>query len=65
MSEYTVIGFWNEADERHVVGVVEGDHVIHYGVDVTEGGLFAELVRAENAQLACDLVHNTGTGEEF
>jgi hypothetical protein len=62
LEQYTVIGFWNDEDERHVVGVIKGEHDVQCGVDVTEGGLFAELVLADSYQAAEDQVH--GSTEE-
>lgn len=64
--QFTVIGFWDDADERHVTGVIEGDHQVESGIDVTEGGLFAELITdAIDADSACSMVHGTGTEEQF
>lgn len=61
---FTVIGFWDSSDRRHVVGVVEGEQDVMSGVDVTEGGLFAVPVYdAVDPDSACSMVHGT-TGED-
>lgn len=61
---FTVIGFWDRDDRRHVVGVVEGNLAVLSGVDVTEGGLFAEVVPdAVDADSACGMIHGTSDDE--
>jgi hypothetical protein len=56
---FTVIGFWKN-DQRHVVGVVEGEQDVMSGVDVTDQGLFAEYVHdAIDADSACSLIHGS------
>jgi len=48
MRPFTVIGFWNDADEAIPVGIVEGEHVVGGGSDVSEGGPWAITVQAED-----------------
>lgn len=61
--QFTVIGFWNSEGQRHVVGVVEGEHQVTSGIDVEDNGLFAVFVYdAIDADSACSEVH--GTTEE-
>lgn len=63
--QFTVIGYWNEADLRIVTGVIEGWHQVTGGDDCTEGGPFAVLVRAEDAAAAEDMVNRTTEEEDF
>jgi hypothetical protein len=64
--QFTVIGFWDKHDRRHVVGVIEGEHDVTSGVDVTEGGLFAEFVEdAIDPDSACSMIHGTAEEHEF
>lgn len=46
---YTVIGYWNDADEAVAVGVIAGQHGVLGGAGATEGGDWATWVEAENA----------------
>jgi hypothetical protein len=64
LEQYTVIGFWNDEDERHVIGVIKGEQDVRGGVEVTEGGLFAELVYADSYEAAEEQVHGTAEDDE-
>lgn len=62
---FTVIGFWKN-DQRHVVGVVEGEQDVMSGVEVTDQGLFADYVEdAIDADSACSMIHGTKEEHEF
>jgi hypothetical protein len=62
MTGFTVVGFWDSAGKRHVIGVIEGEHNVTGGFDVTDGGLFAVYLEAEDSEDAEAEVH--GTTEE-
>lgn len=63
--QFTVIGYWDDNDRRHVIGVIEGEHDVMSGVSPTEGGLFAEYVYdAVDADSACAQVHGTTEDDE-
>lgn len=64
MTGYTVVGFWNNNDRRHVVGVIKGEHDVYGGVDVYEGGLFAVYLEADSAEAAEAEVHGSREGDE-
>lgn len=55
---FTVIGFWRN-DQRHVIGVVDGEHEVRGGTDPGEEGLFAEHVEAESWEAAEEQVHRS------
>lgn len=66
MDNYTVIGYWNEEGQRHVIGVVAGNLNVQGGVDPEDSqGLFAEVVAAEDHDVAEDMVHGTTDEVEF
>jgi hypothetical protein len=64
VDKYTVVGFWNEEDKRHVVGVIKGEHDVRGGEDVYDAGLFAELVEADSYEDAESQVHGTTEEDE-
>lgn len=56
MSEYTVVGTWDEEGVRNVIGVIEGRLNVIRHVDVNEP-TFTEVVEAENQEAAFWLLH--------
>lgn len=62
LTGFTVTGYWGDDDTRIVTSVIEGEHDVAGGDDVSEGGPFAVYVRAEDAAAAESKVH--GTTEE-
>lgn len=64
--QFTVIGYWNEADLRIVTGVIEGEHEVTGGDSCTEGGPFAVLIsNAVDAESAEAMVSRTGEEVDF
>lgn len=61
---FTVIGYWDDSDRRHVIGVIEGEHDVLGGEPPGEGGLFAELVEAETWEEAEQQTHGTTEDDE-
>jgi hypothetical protein len=61
-TDYTVIGYWNTGDRRHVIGVIEGRHNVSAGVEPNDRGLFAEHVTADSAEEAETIVHGSREG---
>jgi hypothetical protein len=62
LTGFTVSGYWGDDDTRIVTSVIEGEHEVSGGDDVSEGGPFAVYVRAEDAAAAESKVQ--GTTEE-
>jgi len=58
LKDFTVIGFW-ESDQRHVIGVVEGQHAVMGGTDPGDQGLFADHVQAETWEQAEEMTHGS------
>lgn len=61
---FTVVGYWDDDDKRHVTGVLAGEHSLTGGDDASEGGPFAVLVNAENEQEAEALVEGSDESTE-
>jgi hypothetical protein len=56
VSEYTVVGTWDEEGVRNVIGVIEGRLNVIRHVDVNEP-TFTEVVEAETQEAAFWLLH--------
>lgn len=65
MPKFTVIGYWDDDDYRRVVGVVEGEVEVGGGESISEGGPFAEVVEAPDADAAEGMVDDTGADRTF
>lgn len=61
---WTVAGYWGDDDVRHVTTVIPGDVQVTGGDDVSEGGPFAVLVSAEDADAAEERVEGTYEADE-
>ena len=46
MAEFTVVGYYDSEDRKHVIGVIEGHLQVMGGFEPYEGGIFAEHVVA-------------------
>jgi hypothetical protein len=62
---FTVAGYWGDDDTRIVTSVIEGEHEVSGGDDISEGGPFAVLVQAEDATAAETMVHGSTEEEDF
>lgn len=64
--QFTVIGYWDDADQRVVTGVIEGEHEVTGGDGCSDGGPFAVYIHdAIDAPSAESMVNGTDTGKEF
>lgn len=52
---FTVLGYWNDANEPVAVGVIPGDHPVGGGQGATEGGDWAISVTAKDMETAEEL----------
>lgn len=59
MAEYTVVGYYDSEDRKHVIGVIEGRYTVRGGYEPYEGGLFADLVVADDWHDAERQIHGT------
>ena len=65
MGKFTVVGYYDRADRKHVIGTIEGEHIIRGGYEPYEGGLFADLVEADTWQDAERQVHGEREEKDY
>jgi hypothetical protein len=57
MADFTVVGYYDSEDRKHVIGVIEGQYLVRGGYEPYEGGLFADHVVADTWQEAEREIH--------
>jgi hypothetical protein len=57
---WTVVGYWDDAGHKIVVGVIAGACDVYGGEEVSEGGPFADQVQAPTWEAAQKLAESGG-----